>query len=69
MVGAVSVTAKTDGIYITINSPLQDHQKPEMLLAEKIILLQYGEFVKRDDATVIILPYPNLCGTAPQRTG
>ena len=68
MVGDVSVAAKLDGIYITIDSPLQEHQKPEMLLAEKIILLQYGEIVKLDQSTVIILPYPNLGGTAPQRS-
>ena len=66
--GNVSVIAKWDGVHIIIDSALKDWQKPEMLLAEKIILLQYGEIIKSDRSTAIILPLPNLAGTVLQKT-
>ncbi|MBQ7158262.1 MAG: substrate-binding domain-containing protein [Treponema sp.] len=66
--GKISVTTKLDGIHIIIDSLSNDWQKPEMLLAEKIILLQYGEIIKAEHSTAIILPLPNLSGTVLQKT-
>ena len=68
MMGDVSVAVTLDGVRIEIDSASNDWQKPEMVLAEKIILLQYGEIIKQDQKTIIVLPLPNLGGTAPRRT-
>lgn len=62
----MSVTPKYDGVHINIETKRLDWHKPDLLLAEKIILLQYGEIIKKDDrSTTIILPWPNLAGLPP----
>lgn len=67
--GSMTVQPEADGLKISVKSRRLDWQKPELLLAEKIILLQYGEVKKIDDsATIISLPWPNLAGLPPVKT-
>lgn len=61
----VSVTATLDGVHLAFESAHFDWQNPKLLLAEKIILLQYGDIIKSDFSATVILPYPNLAGLAP----
>ncbi|MCR4821751.1 MAG: substrate-binding domain-containing protein [Treponema sp.] len=59
------VSEKPDGIHIEFYSNHFDWQKPELLLAEKIILLQYGEIEKSNNYTEVTLPWPNLASLPP----
>lgn len=64
--GSVNVRTELEGLTISIKSRRLDWQKPELLLAEKIILLQYGSVNKIDEySTIITLPWPNLAGLPP----
>ena len=64
--GSMTVQSEISGLQIVVKSKRLDWQKPELLLAEKIILLQYGEVKKIDEfSTVITLPWPNLAGLPP----
>lgn len=64
--GSMTIQAEPHGLEIHVKSKLLDWQKPELLLAEKIILLQYGEVNKIDDfSTIVTLPWPNLAGLPP----
>ena len=56
------ITEKQEGVHIEFYSNKFDWQKPELLLAEKIILLQYGEVVKSVNYAEVVLPWPNLAG-------
>lgn len=64
--GSITVTPEIDGLKINVRTKRLDWHKPELLLSEKIILLQYGEISKIDEyTTVITLPWPNLAGLPP----
>ncbi len=64
--GSMTVHPEIEGLKIDVKSKRLDWQKPELLLAEKIILLQYGNVNKIDEySTVITLPWPNLAGLPP----
>jgi len=64
--GSMTVRPEIEGLKINVKSKRLEWQKPELLLAEKIILLQYGEVNKIDEyTTVITLPWPNLAGLPP----
>ncbi len=64
--GAITVRPDVYGLKLHVKSKRLDWQKPELLLAEKIVLLQYGEVEKIDEySTVITLPWPNLAGLPP----
>ena len=56
------VSEKTDGIHIEFYSNRFNWQKPELLLAEKIIMLQYGEVIKSKNYAEVVLPWPSLAG-------
>ena len=58
----ISVVAAVDGIRITVAMPEDEWQRPELLLAERIILLQYGEILKEKHSATIVLPLPTLAG-------
>ena len=60
------VSEKLDGLHIEFYSSRFDWQKPELLLAEKIILLQFGNIEKSDNYTEVTLPWPNLAGLPPE---
>ena len=60
------ISEKIDGIHIEFYSSRFDWQKPELLLAEKIILLQFGNVEKSSNYAEIILPWPNLSGLPPE---
>lgn len=64
----MSVTAETDGIEIYLESSNLNWHTPELLLAEKIVMLQYGEIIKNDPSCTIVLPWPNLAGLSPVKT-
>jgi DNA-binding LacI/PurR family transcriptional regulator/AraC-like DNA-binding protein/signal transduction histidine kinase len=67
--GSMTVHPEVDGLKINVKSKRLDWQKPELLLAEKIILLQYGEVNKIDEySTIITLPWPNLAGLPPVKS-
>ncbi len=59
------ISEKLDGVHIEFYSNRFDWQKPELLLAEKIILLQYGDIVKSSNYAEVNLPWPNLAGLPP----
>ena len=61
------VSEKSDGIHIEFYSNKFDWQKPELLLAEKIILLQFGDVEKSTNYAEVILPWPNLAGLPPEK--
>lgn len=63
--GIKLISENYDGVHITIETERLDWHKPELLLAEKIILLQYGELKKSEQTTTIVLPWPNLAGLPP----
>lgn len=64
--GTMSLSAGYEGLKISLKTKHLDWKDPEFLLAEKIILLQYGEVQKIDDESLlIILPWPNLAGLPP----
>lgn len=56
------IAEKEDGLHIELYALKFDWQKPELLLAEKILLLQYAELEKSDSFAEIILPWPSLSG-------
>ena len=60
------ISEKTDGIHIEFYSSRFDWQKPELLLAEKIILLQFGDVEKSENYAEVTLPWPNLAGLPPE---
>ena len=60
------ISEKTDGIHIEFYSNRFEWQKPEFLLAEKIILLQYGDVIKSPNYAEVIIPWPNLAGQPPE---
>ena len=59
------ISERPDGIHIEFYSNNFDWQKPELLLAEKIILLQYGGIEKSKSYAEVTLPWPNLAGLPP----
>lgn len=59
------IAEKADGLHIEFYSPKFDWQKPELLLAEKILLLQYAYLEKSDSFAEIVFPWPNLAGLPP----
>lgn len=61
------VFTKIDGVHLKFDSSKIDWQKPNVLLAEKIILLQYGDIIRKDGYAEIILPWPNLSGLPPTK--
>ena len=63
--GIQTVSLDFAGVHITVDSQRLDWHKPELLLAEKLILLQYGEIFTDADRTTILLPWPNLTGLPP----
>ncbi len=64
----MKVNYDRDGIKIVLESQKLNWQMPELLLAEKIILLQYGEIEKNGFSAVIKFPWPNLAGMPPLKT-
>ena len=60
------ISEKPDGIHIEFYANKFDWQKPELLLAEKIILLQFGGVEKSQNYAEITLPWPNLAGLPPE---
>ncbi|MBR4600873.1 MAG: helix-turn-helix transcriptional regulator, partial [Treponema sp.] len=62
------VSEKPDGIHIEFYSNHFEWQKPELLLAEKIILLQFGDVEKSANYAEVTLPWPNLAGLPPEST-
>lgn len=65
-IGTMSVRSEIDGLKITVKTKRLDWQTPELLLAEKIILLQYGEVEKIDSTSAVVtLPWPSLAGLPP----
>ena len=62
------VLVKLDGVHIRFDSERVDWQRPELLLAEKIILLQYGEVLKTAKTSEIVLSWPNLSGMPPAKS-
>ena len=68
--GGSVITMENDGIHITysvLEGNTANWAKPTMLLAEKIILLHFGEFNASKDKCTIVLTYPNLAGLPPAR--
>jgi DNA-binding LacI/PurR family transcriptional regulator/AraC-like DNA-binding protein len=63
-----SVTAESTGVQIYFESSNIDWLSPEMQLAEKIVLLQYGEIFKDGFSCTILLPWPNLACLPPLKT-
>ena len=60
------ISEKPDGIHLEFYSNFFDWQKPELLLAEKIILLQFGNVEKSPNYAEITMPWPNLAGMPPE---
>lgn len=60
------IEEKLNGIHIEFYSSKFDWQKPELLLAEKIILLQYGTIEKFPNYAEIVIPWPNLAGISSE---
>lgn len=60
------ISEKPDGVHIEFYASKFDWQKPELLLAEKIILLQYGDVEKSQNYAEVVLPWPNLAGLPPE---
>lgn len=60
------ISEKLDGIHIEFYANRFDWQKPELLLAEKIILLQFGSLEKSQNYAEVTLPWPNLAGAPPE---
>lgn len=54
------------GIHFHFQAPNIDWSRPEFLLAEKTILLQYGN-IKKTEEIQITIPWPNLSGLSPVR--
>jgi len=66
---SMNVSHDNYGVQINLESSKLNWQLPEFLLAEKIILLQYGEIEKKGFSATITLPWPNLAGMPPLKTG
>ncbi|NLM00670.1 MAG: substrate-binding domain-containing protein [Treponema sp.] len=66
--GDLRCSLENDGVHIVFTSnrnPVDSWAKPSMLLAEKLVLLQFGELIAEKDYCHVVLPYPNLAGLAP----
>ena len=65
----IEISLTSAGLFLTFTSfsPLSPPiwEKNEMLLAEKIILLQYGDFRRELSACSVLLPWPDLAGLPP----
>ncbi len=61
----MKVNHNENGVQIFMESAKLNWQLPEFLLAEKIILLQYGDIEKKGFSATINLPWPNLAGMPP----
>ncbi len=55
-------------LYASKPLPGQSWATNELMLAEKLILLQYGELAKGDECCRIVLPWPNLAGLPPLKS-
>lgn len=62
--GDISVSFDFHGIYLNFSGKKINWDDPKILLAEKIILLQYGTLRKASDAQ-IYFSWPNLAGLPP----
>lgn len=56
------IEEKEDGLHIELYALKFDWQKPELLLAEKILLLQYATLEKSENFAEVVLPWPTLSG-------
>lgn len=56
------VSEKLDGIHIEFYASRFDWQKPELLLAGRIIALQQGVVAQSENYAEIVLPWPSLSG-------
>lgn len=69
--GPVTVSRSCKGIVVSFSSPSprpkEIRRKPGMLLAERIAVLQYGDFIVTPSLCTIILTWPNLAGLPPLR--
>ena len=57
-----------DGAHVSFDSTKIDFQRPEFLLAEKIILLQYGDLLKSKSRSDALFPWPNISALPPVRS-
>lgn len=63
-----SVEPRVDGLHVRFDGARMDWDRPELQLAEKIILLQYGEISRSLNGTVdVAFPWPNLGGLPPAK--
>ena len=60
------IAEKEDGLHIEFYALKFDWQKPELLLAEKILLLQYAYVEKSDNFSEVVIPWPTLSGLPPE---
>lgn len=56
------ISEKQDGLHIEFYSNKFEWQKPQLLLAEKIILLQFGDIEKSTNYAEVVLPWPTFSG-------
>ncbi|MDY2844062.1 MAG: substrate-binding domain-containing protein [Treponema sp.] len=60
------IAEKEDGLHIEFYALKFDWQKPELLLAEKILLLQYAYVEKSDNFSEVVIPWPTLSALPPE---
>jgi len=69
---AVTVRDTAEGLQVSFipPTPVSDAARPGpgLQLAEKIVVLQYGSFLRDSSRCVLTLPWPNLAGLPPART-
>lgn len=56
------IEEREDGLHIEFYALKFDWQKPELLLAEKILLLQYAYLEKSENFSEIVFPWPSISG-------
>ena len=63
----MQVCPKISGLELIFENKNLDWQRPDLLLAKKIIILQFGEINIIKSYIYITLPWPNLAGSPPEK--
>ena len=66
--GPFKIEAKPNGLHIRLKTLNINWHLPALQLAEKIIMLQFGDILKSEEYTTVIFPWPNLACLPTQKS-
>ena len=66
--GEFKISPEANGLHIKIETHNINWKLPAMQLAEKIIMLQFGEIIKTQTSAIVVFPFPNLACMPSQKS-